>query len=174
MLQTLTLAFIWLRAREITITNQNKSYYKGRKEKNQKQSRLDKKQEQTIFAMHSDFRYHNENSVIAKIENFSMHSNFHYDSENSSVAKFWHSSSLFHCFLRLLFPLHYSISSSFDILHSRLAEIDKNTYEIDGNQPDFVMIGLTRRFGFQFLQKLQKQPRNAISRIIGTLMCKLG
>ena len=98
--------------------------------------------------MIANFHYHSENIVIAKIEIFAMHS---YDSENSSVAKFWHCSSLFHCFLRLLFPLHYSISSSFDILHSRLAEIDKNTYEIDGNQLDFVMIGLTLRFGFQFL-----------------------
>ena len=35
LLQTLTLAYIRLRAREITKTNQNKSYYKGRKEKNQ-------------------------------------------------------------------------------------------------------------------------------------------
>ena len=127
-----------------------------------------------IANMIAKFRYHKENSVIAKIEIFAMHSNFRYDSENSSIVIFWHYSSLFHCFLRLLFPLHYSISSSFDILHSRLAEIDKNTYEIDGNQPDFVMIGLTQRFGFQFLKKLQKQPQNAIGRIIGTLMCKSG
>ena len=35
LLQTLTLAYIRLRAREITKTNQNKSYYKGKKEKNQ-------------------------------------------------------------------------------------------------------------------------------------------
>ena len=124
--------------------------------------------------MIAKFRYHSENSVIEKIENFAMHSNFRYDSENSNVAKFWHCSSLFHCFIRLLFPLHYSISSSLDILHSQLAEIDKNTYEIDENQPDFVMIGLTRRFGFQFQQNLQKQPRNAIKRIVGTLMCKSG
>ena len=33
--------------------------------------------------------------------------------------------------------MHCSISSSFDILHSRLAEIDRKPYEIDGNQPDF-------------------------------------
>ena len=39
------------------------NYSEGRKEKNQKRSRLDKKQEQTIFAMHSDFRYHSENSL---------------------------------------------------------------------------------------------------------------
>ena len=124
--------------------------------------------------MIAKFRYHSENSVIEKIENFAMHSNFRYDRENSNVAKFWHCSSLIHCFIRLLFPLHYSISSSLDILHSQLAEIDKNTYEIDENQPDFVMIGLTRRFGFQFLQNLQKQPRDAIKRIVGTLMCKSG
>ena len=30
-----------------------------------------------------------------------------------------------------------SISSSFDILHSRLTEIDGRPFEIDGNQPDF-------------------------------------
>ena len=34
-LQTLTLAYIVCRAREITKTNQNKGYYKGKKEKNQ-------------------------------------------------------------------------------------------------------------------------------------------
>ena len=34
-LQTLTLAYIVCRAREITKTNQKKGYYKGRKEKNQ-------------------------------------------------------------------------------------------------------------------------------------------
>ena len=101
--------------------------------------------------MIAKFCYHSENTVTTKIEIFAMHSNFRYDSENSSVAKFLHCSSLFHCFLRLLFPLYYSISSCFDSLHCRLAEIDKNTNEIDGNQPDFVMIGLTRRFGFQFL-----------------------
>ena len=60
LLQTLTLAYIRLRAREIAKTNQNKNYYKGRKEKNKKRSRLDKKQKQTIFAMHSDFRYDSE------------------------------------------------------------------------------------------------------------------
>ena len=86
------------------------------------------KHEQTIFAMHSDFRYHSENLAIAKIEIFSMHSNFRYDSENSSVAKFWHCSTLFHCSLLLLFHLHYSISSCFDILHSWLAEIDRKPY----------------------------------------------
>ena len=48
--------------------------------------------------MIAKFRYHSENSVIAKIEIFAMHSNFCYDSENSSVAKF---PALFHW---LLFP----------------------------------------------------------------------
>ena len=94
--------------------------------------------------MIAKFRYHRENSVIGKIENFAMHSNFRNDSENSSVAKFWHCSSLWHWFLRLLFPLLYSISSSFDVFHSPLDEIDRKPYEIDGNQPDFVMIGLTQ------------------------------
>ena len=86
----MTLAYIRFRAREITKTNKNKSYYKGRKEKNQIRSHFDQKQERTIFTMHSDFCYHSENSVIAKIENFDMHSNFRYDSENSSVTKFCH------------------------------------------------------------------------------------
>ena len=102
------------------------------------------------------FLYHSKNSVIAKIEIFGMHNNFRYDSENSSITKFWHCSALFHCSLLLLFPLHYSISFFFDILHFWLTEIDRIPYEIDGNQIEFVMIGLTWRFGFQFLQKLQK------------------
>ena len=39
-------------------------------------------------------------------------------------------------------------------MHSvMIDEIDRKSYEIDGNQPDFVMTGLTRRFGFQFVQK---------------------
>ena len=33
--------------------------------------------------MIAKFRYHSENSVIEKIENFGMHSNFRYDSEFS-------------------------------------------------------------------------------------------
>ena len=39
------------------------NYSEGRKEKNQKRSSWDKKQEQAIFAMHSDFRHHSENSL---------------------------------------------------------------------------------------------------------------
>ena len=38
--------------------------------------------------MIAKFRYHSENSVIAKIEIFTMHRNFSNDSENSSVANF--------------------------------------------------------------------------------------
>ena len=53
------------------------NYSEVRKEKNQKQSRLDQKQEQTIFAMHSDFRYH------SKKFRHSENSNFRYDSEFS-------------------------------------------------------------------------------------------
>ena len=33
--------------------------------------------------------------------------------------------------------LFFLFSSCFEILHSRLAEIDIRPYEIDGNQPDF-------------------------------------
>ena len=33
------------------------------------------------FSMIAKFRYHSENSVIAKIEIFAMHSNFRYDGE---------------------------------------------------------------------------------------------
>ena len=62
-----------------------------------------------------------------------------------AVAKFtfplcWILRLLFHW---PLFPTSYSllflflISSCFEILHSRLAEIDIRPYEIDGNQPDF-------------------------------------
>ena len=58
-----------------------------------------------IFTMHSNFPYDSENSAIAKIENFAMHSNFRYHSEFSSIAKFWHCYALFHCSLLLIFPL---------------------------------------------------------------------
>ena len=75
--------------------------------------------------------------------------NFHYRRKIRYVANFcyWHCSSswlLFNCSLLLLFTLHYSISSRFDIPHYRLVKIDRKPYEIDENQPDFVMIGLTR------------------------------
>ena len=127
----------------------------------------------------SEIEPHSENfAIVAKFryycENFAILAKFHYYSEivlDGTVHQCW---LLFHCSLLLLFTLHYSISSCFDILHSRLAEIDKNTYEIDGNQPDFVMIGLTQRFGSQFLKKLQKQPRNAIRSTIWTRTCQLG
>ena len=98
--------------------------------------------------MIAKFHCHSENTVIAKIENFAMHCNFRYDSENSSCSEF----SLFrHCSIASCG--YYSLCNIpfllfFYILHSRLAEIDRKPYEIDGNQPDFVMIGLTRRFGF--------------------------
>ena len=66
-----------------------------------------------------------------------MHGNFRYDSEKLCIAKF---TSLHPAATVLTSPLPActcSISSSFDILHSRLAEIDGRPYEIDGNQPDF-------------------------------------
>ena len=121
-----------LRAREITTTNQNKSYYKGRNEINQNGVVYTQNNKSREFCYKQNFRY------IAKISLYT---------ENSSVAKF--------CFSTVpLLPAATIPSSCFDILHSRLAEIDRKPYEIDGNQPDFVMIGLTQRFGFQFLQKL--------------------
>ena len=115
--------------------------------------------------------------VIATIENFAMHNNFRYDSENSSVAKFWHCSSFFHCFLRLLFPLLYSIYSRFDILHFRLAKIDRKPYEIDGNQPEFgydwidkiiwlPIPGKTTETASECNQKCNKDPNMSIGLII--------
>ena len=83
------------------------------------------------------------------------------DRNFSIIAKFWHSKNFngiakisqcrseIHCSPMLdplfhwpLFPTSYSLlffllfSSCFEILHSRLAEIDIRPYEIDGNQPD--------------------------------------
>ena len=60
--------------------------------------------------------------MIAKIR---YHEKIRYHSEILQRSEFHHCSC------------HCSISSSFDILHSRLAEIDRRPYEIDGNQPDF-------------------------------------
>ena len=37
----------------------------------------------------------------------------------------------------LQLAIFFLFSSCFEILHSRLAEIDIRPYEIDGNQPDF-------------------------------------
>ena len=39
------------------------------------------------------------------------------------------------CILQL--AIFFLFSSFFEILHSRLAEVDIRPYEIDGNQPDF-------------------------------------
>ena len=75
---------------------------------------------------------------IQEAENFRYGGEFRYITKLQACSKIF---STVHGWL--LFPLLYSISSSFEILHSRLAEIDRKPYEIDGNQPDFVMIGLT-------------------------------
>ena len=115
-----------LRAKEITKTNQNKSYYKGRNEINQNGVVCTQNGKSREFRYKQNFRY------IAK---------FCYDSENSSVAKFCFN-TVHHCSIAPC--CYYSFSSCFDIFHSRLAEIDRKPYEIDGNQPDFAMIGLTR------------------------------
>ena len=58
-----TEAYICLEKGKFQKNMKQQNYNEGRKEKNQKRSRLDKKQEQTIFAIHSDFRYHRENSL---------------------------------------------------------------------------------------------------------------
>ena len=65
---------------------------------------------------------------------------FHYVVAKFTVPLCWILLILFHW---PLFPTSYSFlffflfSSCFEILHSRLAEIDIRPYEIDGNQPDF-------------------------------------
>ena len=46
----------------------------------------------------------------------------------------------------------FLFSSSFEILHSRLAEIDIRPYEIDGNQPDF---------GYDLIDKIISLPIHA-------------
>ena len=148
-------------------------YNEGRKEKNQN-GVFEHKNRSRKFHYASKFSLCSEISLCREI---SLHSENLLCSEFSSVVKFWHCSSLLATVPLLPAALIHTAlfySSCFDILHSRLAEIDRKPYEIDGNQPDFVMIGLTRRFGFQFLQKLQKQPWNAIRRIVWTLMCKSG
>ena len=58
-----TEAYICSKKGKLQNNMKQQNYSEGRKEKNQKRSRLDQKQEQTIFAMHSDFRYHSENSL---------------------------------------------------------------------------------------------------------------
>ena len=50
--------------------------------------------------------------------------------------------SIGHCSLHpasyiLQLAIFFLFSPSFEILHSRIAEIDIRPYEIDGNQPDF-------------------------------------
>ena len=136
-----------LRAREITKTNQNKSYYKGRNEINQNGVVCTQNGKSREFRYKQNFCYIAKFPVVAKFSLLALFINVGY----CSIAP--------HCY--------YSISSCFDILHSQLAEIDRKPYEIDGNQPDVVMIGLTRRFVFQFLQKLQKQPWNVITSTLG-------
>ena len=61
-----------------------------------------------------------------------------------------------------------SISSSFDVLHSRLIEIDRRPYEIDGNQPDFGYDRIDTIIWPPIPAKTTKQPRNAIRSAIGT------
>ena len=101
-----------------------------------------------------------------------MHSNFHYiakicyDSENSSVANFGftvHHFSIGSCcsispyFIFLLFS---ALLSSRSLIYD--VEFDSNSSCLDR----------LNNVGMISLQKLQNLPQNAISRIVGTLMCK--
>ena len=82
-------------------------------------------------------------SIIAKLwhsENFAGIAKFLYAIVKFTVPLCWILRLLFHW---PLFPTSYSLLffflffSCFEILLSRLAEIDLRPYEIDGNQPDF-------------------------------------
>ena len=82
-------------------------------------------------------------SIIAKLwhsENFARIAKISLCLAKFTVPLCWILRLLFHW---PLFPTSYSLlffflfSSCFEILHSRLAEIDIRPYEIDGNQPDF-------------------------------------
>ena len=142
-----------LKAREITKTNQNKSYYNGRNEINQNGVVCTQQKQKQIISLLVKFWLHSENSLVAKfryiakicyVEKFRYIAKFSACSEIFTADIVHQCWLLFHCSQLLLFALHYSISSCFDILHSQLVEIDRKPYEIDGNQPDIVMIGLTR------------------------------
>ena len=58
-----TEAYICSKKGKLQNNMKQQNYSEGRNEKNQKRSRLDQKQEQIIFAMHSDFRCHSEKSL---------------------------------------------------------------------------------------------------------------
>ena len=95
-----------------------------------------------------------------------MHSNFLYDSENYSIANLALFSTvppwlLFHCscfILLLISALLSSWSLNCDV-------------EFDSNSS---CLGRLNNVGMISSQKLQNLPQNAISRIVGTLMCKSG
>ena len=53
-------AYICSKKGKLQNNMKQQNYCEGRMEKNKKRSRLDQKQEQTIFVMHNDFRYHSE------------------------------------------------------------------------------------------------------------------
>ena len=68
----------------------------------------------------------------------------------------------------------FLFSSCFEILHSRLAEIDIRPYEIDGNQPDFGYDWIDTIIWLPIHAKTTKQAQNAIRSAIGTRTCQLG
>ena len=103
----------------------------------------------TIFYFYQKWVYQNF-AIIAKIwqsENFAGILKIRYGIAKFTVPLCWILRLLFHwplfpasCILHpasgnLLF--FFLFSSCFEILHSRLAEIDIRQYKIDGNQPDF-------------------------------------
>ena len=96
-----------------------------------------------------------------------MHSNFRYDSENSSVANF---GTVQHCSSLATVPLlpasfffyFFSLLSSWSLIYD--VEFDSNSSCLDR----------LNNVGMISSQKLQNLPQNAISIIVGTLMCKSG
>ena len=73
-----TKAYICSEKGKLQNNMKQQNYSEGRTEKNKKQSRFDKKQEQTISLCTVIFAIIAKNTGIAKIEIFAMHSNFRY------------------------------------------------------------------------------------------------
>ena len=113
--------------------------------------------------MIAKFRYHSENSTIAKNENFAMIVIF------AMIVKICYAIvklPIFYCILQasssLLFLHFSSLLSSWSLIYD--VEFDSNSSCLDR----FNNIGRISS------QKLQNLPQNMISRIVGTLMCKSG
>ena len=105
-----------------------------------------------------------KNTAIAKIEIFSMHSTFRYHSEITQRSEISSTVPLATvpitpCFLFLLFS---ALLSSWSLIYD--VEFDSNSLCLDR----------LNNVGMISSQKLQNLPQNAISGIVGTLMCKSG